>query len=130
MEEIKAATFSLTYQISIVLNVLTETLVYDKYVNLRNDFNAQIAGLEKLANENRARLKLKFQNEVLANLKETYGWHAKLMERICSLAISKQTHTKKRTAKLPVLKLATFEGDFSKWNNFWTSFSTNVDNNE
>ena len=86
--------------------------------------------MEKLGNEHRARLKLKLYNEVLESLREAYGWHAKFTERICSLVILKQAYTKKCTAKLPVLKLATFEGEFSKWNHFWTSFSNSVDNNE
>ena len=37
---------------------------------------------------------------------------------------------KKRSVKLPEIKLVTFKGEFDEWKTFWSSFCTNVDSRE
>ena len=72
------------------------------------------------------------QGEVQATLNVTKGWRVKLLERVNFIIASQQVTTtvKKRSVKLPEIKLITFKGDFNEWNTFWSSFRNNVDSRD
>ena len=79
-------------------------------------------------------LTTKIHNEVLAKLYIAPGRLMKLMERIHSLSTPVTTPTqstpKKRSAKLPELKLIMFNGEADEWTTFWSSFTNNIDSRE
>ena len=54
------------------------------------------------------------------------------MERV-NFIVTKRQFTpviKKRSVKLPEIKLITFKGDFDEWTTFWSSFRNNVDSRD
>ena len=70
------------------------------------------------------------QGEVYTSLSNARGWQVKLSERINfikSISTNLSTVTKKKFGRLPEVQLATFKGNFDKWETFWSSFRTNVD---
>ena len=79
-------------------------------------------------------LSQKVQDEVLVNINLARNWQVKLLERIHSLSVNQQANatvtSKKRHAKLPEIKLLTFNGNFDKWETFWSSFHNNVDSRD
>ena len=67
--------------------------------------------------------------EVQAALIVARDWQLKLLERINFIVLTRQVTSvvKKRSVKLPEIKLVTFKGEFDEWNTFWSSFRNNVD---
>ena len=53
----------------------------------------------------------------------------KWLERMHFITLARQVTSvvKKRTAKLPEVKLVTFKGEYDEWETFWSSFRNNVD---
>ena len=53
----------------------------------------------------------------------------KLLERMHFITLARQVTpiVKKRSAKLPKIKLVTFKGEYDEWETFWSSFHNNVD---
>ena len=112
-----------------VCNKVTESLDSDEHGSLLNSLKARIAELEAAAGPNGESLATSKSGEVQAALIIARGWQVKLLERINSIISAKQVTpvVKKRSVKLPDIKLITFKGEFDEWNTFWSSFRNNVD---
>ena len=103
-----------------VCNRLTESLDYDSYECLLNDLKVRITELEGATKAEGRNLPTSESGEVQAALVVARGWQVKLLERIHFIMLARQVTpvVKKRSAKLPEIKLITFKGEFDEWETF------------
>ena len=128
--QIKAVTATVARLAINVGDQLAESFDQTTYTKLCDDFKQQIIELENVYAAGFGDLTQVEQGEVLANLSNAGCWHVTLLERInfiYSLSNLQSTVVKKKSGRLPEVKLVTFKGSFDEWETFWNLFRTNVD---
>ena len=113
-------------------NKLTESLDLDEYESLLYNLKVKISELEAAASGGGANLQNSESREVQAALIITRSWQVNSLETNHFIVVSKQVTpvVKKRTAKLPELKLVIFKWDYDEWDIFWSTFRYNVDSRD
>ena len=129
MTTVKSFISALEQHSQTVCNRLTESLDYDSYGSLLNDLKVRVAELEAAARNQEGSLPASELGEVQAALIVVRGWQVKLLKRMHCITIARQVTpiVKKRSAKLPEIKLFAFKGEYDEWETFWSSFRNNVD---
>ena len=107
-----------------------ETHDHDTHNNLKN-LRSQVAKVQDNYKASWEDMSAAEQSKVLASINFAQGWVVKLMKRVNFLALdlrpSASVVMKKRSVKLPEIKLITFRGDFDEWETFWSTFKNNLD---
>ena len=118
---------SLAYK---VRDQLAESYDQNTYANLLDELKHTINQVEQSSAELAEEMSQVDEGEVYASLSSARSWQVKLLERINfikSFSTNVNVVIKKKPGRLPEVKLAVFKGNFGEWENFWSSFRTNVD---
>ena len=116
---------------------LSESFDQDIYVNLLEEVKQSITDIESLTATISKEAET-VDGEVYIIVSDARSWQIKLMSRILFLEslklsanvnsnVSSSNVIKMKPGRLPEVKLVIFKGDFEEWENFWSSFRTNVD---
>ena len=104
-----------------VRDQLAESYDQETYTNLLEELEQSINIVEQSRADLTEDLTQVEQEEIYASLSNARSWQVKLVERINfikSFSTNSSTVTKKKFGRLPELKLATFKGNFDKWETF------------
>ena len=97
---------------------LAETIDLSQYQPIYDPLKSRLADLQLNQSAIHEQLSQEVQDEVLVNINLARSWQVKLLERIHSLSVNQQATAnvpiKKRRAKLPMIKLFTFSGNFDE----------------
>ena len=129
-EQLKSILVSLGSLAIQVRDRLAESHDQDTYTNLLDELKQSVNNVEEITAELAEEMSQVDEEEVYASLSNARSWQIKLLERvnfIRSFATNVNVVTKKKSGRLPEVKVAVFKGNFEEWETFWSSFRTNVD---